>query len=398
MRTKIRFEFPAFCASIPESGNAIKRVRKAMDIKTLLDNAQNRRSLLKGMGVAAVGLTFTGALAGCGEKEAKKLANGESASLNLYNWDDYMGETSLEDFKSANGVDVKMDTFENNDTLFAKFRAGNPGYDLIVPSNDFVERMVMADMLEKIDHAQLPNLKNIAPEYMDVAYDKGRQYSVPYTWLVLGIGYRKSKVKGTPDSWKLLFDSDEYKGRIAVLSEAGDMFRLYAKYMGKSVNAITPEDVKTIEAMMIKQKPHIAKFHTDDGQDLLAKGEVDLVLEYNGDIAQVMAEDDDIAFVVPKEGSQLNSDNFCIPKGAKNPKNAHAFINFLLDAQNGKKVTETILYPTPNAAVKDLMPDSYKNNPAVYPPTDLIAKCEYAKFNAELQPLFEDAFTRVGAA
>jgi spermidine/putrescine transport system substrate-binding protein len=369
-----------------------------MDIKTLLDNAQNRRSLLKGMGVAAVGLTFTGALAGCSKEETKKLANGESASLNLYNWDDYMGETTLEDFKSANGVDVKMDTFENNDTLFAKFRAGNPGYDLIVPSNDFVERMVMADMLEKIDHAQLPNLKNIAPEYMDVAYDKGRQYSVPYTWLVLGIGYRKSKVKGTPDSWKLLFDSDEYKGRIAVLSEAGDMFRLYAKYLGKSVNAVTPEDVKTIEAMMIKQKPHIAKFHTDDGQDLLAKGEVDLVLEYNGDIAQIMKEDDDIAFVVPKEGSQLNSDNFCIPKGAKNPKNAHAFINFILDAQNGKKVTETILYPTPNAAVKAAMPDDYKNNPAVYPPADLIAKCEYAKFNAELQPLFEDAFTRVGAA
>jgi spermidine/putrescine transport system substrate-binding protein len=369
-----------------------------MDIKTLLDNAANRRSLLKGMGVAAVGLTFTGALAGCGEKEAAKLANGEEAKLNLYNWDDYMGETTLEDFKTANGVDVKMDLFETNDTLFAKFRAGNPGYDLIVPSNDFVERMVQADMLEKIDQAQIPNMKNVAPEFIDVDYDKGRQYSVPYTWLVLGIGYRKSKVNPAPDSWKVLFDSDQYKGRIAVLSEAGDMFRLYAKYMGKSVNSLTPADVKTIEAMMVKQKPNIAKFHSDDGQDLLAKGEVDLVLEYNGDIAQLMAEDDDIAFVIPKEGSQLNSDNFCIPKGAKHPKNAHAFINFILDAENGKKVTETILYPTPNAAAKALMPESYRSNPATYPPADLLAKCEYAKFNPELQPLYEDAFTRIGAA
>jgi spermidine/putrescine transport system substrate-binding protein len=366
-----------------------------MDFKTLLDNAANRRSLLKGMGVAAVGLTFTGALAGCGEKEAKKLANGEEAKLNLYNWDDYMGETTLEDFKGANGVDVKMDLFETNDTLFAKFRAGNPGYDLIVPSNDFVERMVQADMLEKIDKAQIPNLKNIAPEYMDVAYDKGREYSVPYTWLVLGIGYRKSKVNPAPDSWKILFDSDQYKGRIAVLSEAGDMFRLYAKYMGKSVNALTAADIKTIEAMMTKQKPNIAKFHADDGQDMLAKGEVDLVLEYNGDIAQLMSEDDDIAFVIPKEGSQLNSDNFCIPKGAKHPKNAHAFINFVLDAANGKKVTETILYPTPNAAVKELMPDTYKNNSAIYPPADLLAKCEYAAFKPDLQPLYEAAFTRI---
>jgi spermidine/putrescine transport system substrate-binding protein len=369
-----------------------------MDIKTLLDNAANRRSLLKGMGVAAVGLTFTGALSGCGEKEAKKLANGEEAKLNLYNWDDYMGETTLEDFKSANGVDVKMDLFETNDTLFAKFRAGNPGYDLIVPSNDFVERMVQADMLEKIDKAQIPNMKNVAPEFIDVDYDKGRQYSVPYTWLVLGIGYRKSKVNPAPDSWKVLFDSDQYKGRIAVLSEAGDMFRLYAKYLGKSVNALTPADVKTIEAMMVKQKPNIAKFHSDDGQDLLAKGEVDLVLEYNGDIAQLMVEDDDIAFAIPKEGSQFNSDNFCIPKGAKHPKNAHAFINFILDAENGKKVTETIQYPTPNAAVKEAMGDAYKNNPAIFPPAELLAKCEYAKFNPELQPLYEDAFTRIGAA
>jgi spermidine/putrescine transport system substrate-binding protein len=369
-----------------------------MDIKTLIDNAQNRRSLLKGISAAAVGITFTGALVGCGEKEGKKLANGEEAKLNFYNWDDYIGETTLEDFKGKAGVDVKMDLFDTNDTLFAKFRAGNPGYDLIVPSNDFVERMVKADMLEKLDKTQIPNFKNVATDFVDVDYDKGRVYSVPYTWLVLGIGYRKSKVKGTPDSWKVLFDSDEYKGRIAVLSEAGDMFRLYAKYMGKSVNALTPADIKTIEAMMVKQKPFIAKFHDDDGQDLLAKGEVDLVLEYNGDIAQTMKEDDDIGFVIPKEGSQLNSDNMCIPKGAKHPKNAHAFINFIMDAQNGKKLTETILYPTPNQAAKDLMPDDYKKNPVIYPPADVLAKCEYAKFNPDLQPLYEEAFTRVRAA
>jgi spermidine/putrescine transport system substrate-binding protein len=368
-----------------------------MDFETLLDNARNRRSLLKGLGAAAVGISFTGALSGCGEKEAKKLANGEEAKLNFYNWDTYIGETTLEDFNDATGIDVKMDKFANNDELFAKFRAGNPGYDVIVPSNDFVERMVAADMLMPIDQAQIPNFKNIAPEFQDVPYDAKRLHSMPYTWLVLGIGYRKSKVNGTPDSWKVLFDSDEYKGRIAWLSESGDMFRLYGKYLGKSVNSLTPADIETISAMMIKQKPFVKALHSDNGQDMLLRGDVDLVLEYNGDIAQKMVEDPDLDFVVPVEGSQFNSDNLCIPKGARRPKNAHAFINYLLDAQAGKKITETILYPTPNAAAKALMPAAYKDNKVVFPPADRLAKCEYAKFNATLQPLYEEAWTKVKA-
>lgn len=360
-----------------------------------------RRSLLQGLGVAAIGISFT-TLGACSKGESGSAPAGTGAAeepkLNFYTWDTYIGETTLADFKASNGIDIKMDLFDSNDVLFAKFKAGNPGYDLIVPSNDFVERMAQAGMLMELDHSQIPNLKNVDPTFIDVAYDKGRKFSMPYTWLSLGIGYRKSKVKTKPDSWKVLFDSPEYSQRIALLSEAGDLFRLYAKYLGKSVNALTPADVKTIEAMLIKQKPHIKKFHSDDGQDLLAKGDVDLVLEYNGDIAQLMAEDDDIDFVIPKEGSQLNSDNLCIPKGAKHPGNAHAFINNLLDAQVGKKITETILYPTPNAAAKALMPDDYKNNPVIFPAAEVLAKCEYAAFNPVLQPLYEEAMTRVNAA
>jgi spermidine/putrescine transport system substrate-binding protein len=368
-----------------------------VDIKTLLQNGADRRSLLKSVGAAAIGISLTGGLAGCAKEEAKKLANGEEAKLNFYNWDTYIGETTLEDFKEASKIDVKMDKFANNDELFAKLRAGNPGYDVIVPSNDFVERMVQANMLEPLDHAQIPNFKNAGKAYQDVPYDPGRKYSMPYTWLVLGIGYRKSKVNGVPDSWKVLLDSDEYKGRIALLSEAGDMFRLYGKYLGKSVNALTPEDIKIIETMMVKQKPFVKAYHDDNGQDLLLRGEVDLVLEYNGDIAQKMAEDKDISFIVPKEGSQFNADSLCIPKGAPRPKNAHAFINYLLDAEVGKKITETIKYPTPNDAAKALMGPEYANNPVIFPPADILAKCEYAKFRPDVQPLYEEAFTRVRA-
>ncbi len=364
----------------------------------------DRRGLLQRFGAAAIGISVVGGLAGCGDKEAKsssasKIApTGEEAKLNFYNWDTYIGDTTLDDFKGASGVNVQMSFFANNDELFAKLRGGKSGYDVIVPSDDAIVRLALAGLVQPLDKSLIPNFKNIAPEFQDVPFDPKRLYSMPYTWLALGIGYRKSKVNPAPDSWKVLLDSDQYKGRIALVSEAGDLFRLYAKYMGKSINDMTPELIKQIEPLLIKQKANIKAFHEDNGQDLLLSKEVDLVLEYNGDMAQVMAEDDDLGFVIPKEGSQLNADNLAIPKDAPHPKNAHAFINYLLDAEVGKKITETILYPTPNAAAKELMPDEYKNNSVIFPPADVMAKCEYPKFNEKLQPLYEEAFTRIRAA
>ena len=137
-----------------------------------------------------------------------------------------------------------MTLFASNDELFAKLRAGNQGYDVIVPSNDFVERMAAADMLMPNSIRRKFRTSKMSPRIIRTCLMTRRaKYSMPYTWLALGIGYRKSKVQGVPDSWKVLFDSDQYKGRIAVLSEAGDMFRLYGKYMGKSVNGLTDADL-----------------------------------------------------------------------------------------------------------------------------------------------------------
>lgn len=357
----------------------------------------SRRSLLTALGAAAVGFSLTD----CSPKAATKGAAGgaEEPKLNFYNWDTYIGATTLADFKKASGVEVNMSLFATNDELFAKLKAGNPGFDVVVPSNEFVTRMSQAGMLEALDHSKIPNMKNIDPAFLNPDYDPGRKFSMPYTWLVLGIGYRKSKVKGVPDSWKYLFDSDQYKGKIALLSESADLIRLAAKYKGHSVNNIPPELVSEIEKMLVKQKPFVKAFHDDNGQDMLAAGDVDLVLEYNGDIAQVMREDPDLDFVVPKEGSLLNSDTLCIPKGAPRPNNAHAFINYLLDGAAGAEITKTILYPTPNAAAKALMPDSYKNNPVIFPPADIMAKCEYGAFEgAEKASLYEEVITRVRAA
>jgi spermidine/putrescine transport system substrate-binding protein len=360
----------------------------------------DRRSLLKTFGAGALGITLGGMLTGCDDKpEARKIpATGEEPKLNFYTWDSYLGENTLDQFKGASGTTVNISYFATNDELFAKLRGGNTGYDLIVPSDDGVSRLSQAGLLEPLNHELIPNFANIAPEFRDVPFDPARKFSMPYTWLVMGIGYRKSKVKGVPDSWKLLFDSDQYKGRIALVSEAGDLFRLCGLMMGHPINSLTPELIKEIEPVLTRQKAFVKAFHEDNGQDLLLQGEVDLVLEYNGDIAQAMKEDDDIGFAIPREGSQLNADNLAIPKGAPHPKNAHAFINFLLDKDVGKEVTETILYPTPNKAVKDAMPAEYRDNAIIFPPADVLKRCDYAEFKPDLQPLYEEALTRIRAA
>ena len=352
----------------------------------------SRRSLLKGLGAAAIGISLT---------STKRSAwAAEEPKLNFYNWDTYIGETTLDDFAEASGIDVNMSLFATNDELFAKLRAGNPGYDVIVPGSEFVERMIQAELLEPLDHAKIPNIKNISPEFMtDAPFDPGRKFSLPYTWLVIGIGYRKSKVKETPDSWKVLFNSDAYAGRIAVMSDASELFRNCFKYLGHSLNDASPELLAQAEAMLIKQKPNIKAFHEDNGQDLLLSGEVDVVMEYNGDIAQIMKEDDDIDFVVPQEGAMRQQDTLAIPKGAPHPENALKFINFILDAKTGKEIFETIKYPSPNAAATALMPASYKDNKVIFPPADVMAKCEYPNYlGPEFTRLLDEAMTRLRAA
>ena len=363
----------------------------------VLTKGASRRSILKQFGAAAVGITFAGGAASCGQGGG----GGGGRTLNFYNWDTYIGPTTLDDFNAASGVSVNMSLFATNDELFARLRAGNPGYDVIVPSNEFVTRMSQAQMIQPLDRAKIPNFANLLPEFQDAAFDPGRQYSMPYTWLVLGIGYRKSAMPAgfKPDSWRYLFDSPQFSQKIALLSESADLIRLCAKYLGHSVNGIPDEMISQIEQMLIRQKPHVKAFHEDNGQDMLLARDVDVVLEYNGDIAQIMSEDDDIDFLVPNEGSLLNSDCLSIPTGAPNPDDAHAFINYLLDAEAGKKITEEILYPTPNAAARALMPDSYRDNPVIYPPADLLAKCEYGAFEgAEKAQQFEEVITRVRAA
>jgi len=349
----------------------------------------SRRRFLEGTGAVAAGLTMA----------PLSTWSAEEGKLNFFNWDTYIGETTLADFRVETGISVKMDLFADNGELFAKLKEGNPGYDLIVPSNDYVARMIAAKMLMPLDHARIPNKANVQKAFLNAAFDPGREYSMPYMWGTMGIGYRKTKTDSVPDSWKWLLDSDRYKGKIALLSEAVGVLGVTFKYMGHSLNTRDPKIIKAAEKLLIKQKPSVKVFARDNGQDLLLSGEVDLTMEYNGDIIQVMEEDEDISYVVPKEGSVVWEDTLAIPNDAPHPDNAHKFINFILDAEPGAAIAETIQYATPNIAAKALMPDSYTNNPAIFPSDETLAVCEATIYqDPYVVKLYEEAWTRIQAA
>ncbi|WP_038097896.1 polyamine ABC transporter substrate-binding protein [Thioalkalivibrio sp. HK1] len=358
-------------------------------MKTRYGYRPSRRRFLAGVGAtAAAGLTLP-----------KFGWAAEEPKLNFYNWDTYIGETTLDDFKKASGIEVKMDLFADNDELFAKLKEGNPGYDLIVPTNDYVERMISEDMLVEIDHSKISNLANIEDVFMKAVFDPGRRYSLPYMWGTIGIGYRKSALANPPTSWRSLYDSDEFSGRIALLADSGVVIGIGLKYLGYSFNDADPAHIKEVEALLIRQKGHIKTFAEDNGQDLLASGEVDLTMEWNGDILQVMDEDDDIGYSVPEEGGLLWEDTLAIPTGAPHPENAHRFIDYILDAQVGASIAEFIYYATPNKAAKQYLPADYLENPAIFPPPETVEKSETAIYlGEERQRLIDEAWTRINAA
>jgi len=346
----------------------------------------SRRRLLKVAG--AVGVAAAMPRTGWADEEKK---------LNFYNWDTYIGTTTVQTFTQKTGVEVQSDLYANNEELLAKLKEGNPGYDVIVPSDYMVQTMITLGILVPLDHAKLTNIGNLDPAFTNPAYDPGMAHSVPYKWGTVGIGYRKSKVQ-TPTSWGDILDSDKYKGRIALLADQRIVIGCALKYLGFSMNSTKESEIQAARDLLIKQKKNIKAFAPDEGQNMLVAGDADIVQEWNGDINQVMKEDKDLDYVVPKEGTNLFIDNLGIPKDAPHPQNALAFINHILDAQVEAEICNTIHYATPNAEARKLLPPEELNNPTIYPPPEVIAKSEQILDIGDFTKLYDKAWTEVQAA
>ena len=355
----------------------------------LANHRLSRRSLLAGTGAVAAGLVV------------KPIASGaaEEKKLSFYNWDTYIGETTLSDFNSATGIAVQMDFILDSEDMHSRLREPNHGYDVIVPASDYVPRLIAENLIQPLDPALVPNRRYIQRQFRDATFDPGRRYSVANMWGTMGIGYRKSKVKSTPGSWRWVLDSDAYKGRIALLSEYNSMYAACMRYLGLPMNTTDRKHVEAAERLMIRQKPNVKIFAPDTGQDLLLDGEVDLAIEWNGDMLQTIRRDHDLDYIVPREGSVLWQDALCIPTAAPHPMNAHLFINFLLEPKNGMKLALGIMNATANEAAQKLMPRSYRDNPVIFPSDITLASCLTTEIKSpEVVKMYEESWQRVMAA
>jgi len=338
------------------------------------------------------------------------LAVGAQAAgqVKIYNWSDYVGETTLADFEKATGIKPSYDVFDSNETLEGKLLAGRTGYDVVVPSNHFLGKQIKAGVFQKLDRSQLPNWNKLDPALMKrlEANDSGNQYAVPYLWGTNGIGYNVAKVKaalGTDkiDSWAVLFEPENMKKLqkcgVAFLDSPDEMMPAVLQYLGLDPNSTNPDDYKKAEAKLLAVRPYIRYFHSSKYITDLSAGNICVAAGFSGDVFQARNRAKEakngvnVAYAVPKEGGNLWFDMLAIPADAPDVKAAHAFINYMLEPKVIAQVSDYVGYANPNPEARADMDKAVSEDPAVYPPQDVLDK---AYVNHELPPNIQRLMTR----
>ena len=295
--------------------------------------------------------------------------------LNVYTWADYFKPELIQRFEQENGCRVVIDTFDSNEAMYAKLRAGGGGYDVITPSSYMVHIMDRQGLLQPLKPELLPNRSHVDPDYLKIALDPKMGHSVPYMLSVTGLAYLKSKVTDFQPSWSML-DRQDLAGRITMLNDMRETLGAALKFLGYSINTRNEAELAAARDVAIRWKKNLAKFESEQFKTGLASGEFLLVHGYSGDILQVQSENADIAFAVPREGTSIACDDLVIPKDAVDVELAHAFINFLCDPKVAAENTEFISYLAPNKDCYPLLPAEIRNNPAVFVPAEIKARSE----------------------
>lgn len=305
--------------------------------------------------------------------------------VRVYNWSDYIDEALLEQFETETGLKLVYDVFDSNEVLETKMLSGGSGYDVVVPSGTFLQRQISAGAFQKLDKAQLPNLSNLWDVVLDrtAQYDPDNAYSINYMWGTTGIGVNVPKVQeilgmdAPIQSWDLVFKPENMEKLaecgVHFLDAPSEMIPAALNYVGEDPDSHDPDVIAKAEAVFDAIRPHIQKFHSSEYINALANGDICVAVGWSGDILQARdraaeAENGvEIAYHAPNEGALMWFDQMAIPVDAPNAEGAHAFLNFILDAENMAQASNYVYYANGNAASKEYLVEDVIDDPAIYP-------------------------------
>jgi spermidine/putrescine transport system substrate-binding protein len=323
--------------------------------------------------------------------QAKRVA--EEKIVNVYNWADAISEPLLRKFEAETGIKVNYSTYSSNEVLYAKLKLSpNAGYDVVVPSTYFIDRMRKQKMLQKIDKSKLPHFNNIYPTLLDKPYDPKNEYSVPYFWSITGIllntkYHKPNSVSTWTDLWK-----PEYKNQLLILDDTREVFSMALFRLGYSPNDTNPEHIREAFEALKQLLPNIKLFNVAAQKSNYIDEDISLGMGWNGDAYVAQRENPNIQFIFPKEGFVISLDSMVIPKNAPHVDNAHKFIDFILRPENAKEVSLATGMGIANQAGVELLPEALSKNPTIYPNEEVLKNGVFLMDVGDAATIYEKYF------
>lgn len=342
-----------------------------------------------GVLLGAVMLVFSGC--------KKEYANGEVV---VYNWGEYIDENVIKMFEKEYDIDVVYDEFTENEDMYPLISIGQVNYDVVCPSDYMINRMIQEGLLAELNYDNIPNVKNIDPNYLKSAeeFDPGNQYAVPYCWGTLGILYNKTMVDEEITSWSAIFD-EKYAQNILMIDSVRDGMGIALKYLGCSMNTREVSEIEKAQQLLIGQRPLVQGYFVDEVRNKMIGGEAAVGVIYSGEAIYTQRENKDLVYVVPQEGSNVWIDGWVIPKNAKNKENAEKWINFMCREDIALMNFNEITYSTPNKAARELIKDEdIKNSPIAFPGEETLNRCETFRYlTTEVEELYMEKWNEMKA-
>lgn len=324
-------------------------------------------------------------LASCGSKKEV---------IYVYNWGAYIADGILEEFTKETGITVKYETFPSNEEMYSKLKVGGVVYDVIIPSDYMIEKMIKEDMLLTINHDNVPNFEYVDDLFKGLQYDMNNEYSVAYMWGTVGILYNTTMVDEEVDSWDILWNP-KYERQIFMYDSVRDSIGVALRKLGYSLNTKNVDELNAAKEELLRQTPLVQAYLTDFIKDKMVAGEGALSVVYSGDAVAAMELNENLDYAVPNEGSNYWFDGMVIPKVSKNKEGAEKFINFMCRPDISAKNSEFIGYTTPISEALQYMDTEIVESPVFWPPQEILDKCDYYYDLGDTVKVYYDIWTDV---